>query len=140
MLSVTPIARGSKVGSLPDLLTLTSLNPLHGHYSVINVSCVLRLFAQEQQLHLVRALAGLSFSEPGPLICGTQFSQKEKGNVTTFFGSSKPILFCHSPESWRELWDGVVFEKGEVEVKVNTRSFLVAGQTMDNMVWSVRRL
>ncbi|KAI6117078.1 hypothetical protein EDD16DRAFT_1517867 [Pisolithus croceorrhizus] len=140
MLSVAPITRGSKVGSLPDLSALTSLNPLHGHCSVINVSCFLHLFTEEQQLHLARALAGLLSPEPGSLICGTQFSKKEKGSVTTFFGSSKPILFCHSPESWMELWDGIVFEKGEVEVKVNTQPFLIAGQTLDNMVWSVRRL
>ncbi|KAI6098235.1 hypothetical protein EDD16DRAFT_1764975 [Pisolithus croceorrhizus] len=33
MLSVAPVMRGSKVGSPPDLSTLMSLNPLHGHCS-----------------------------------------------------------------------------------------------------------
>ncbi|KAI6099293.1 hypothetical protein EDD16DRAFT_1889205 [Pisolithus croceorrhizus] len=140
MLSVAPIARGSEVRSPPDLSTLTSLNPLRGHCSVINVSCFLHLFTEEQQLHLARALAGLLSPEPGSLICGTQFSDKEKGYITAVIGSSKPVLFCHSPESWMELWDGIVFEKGEVEVKVNARPLFIAGQTLDNMVWSVKRL
>ncbi|KAI6114482.1 hypothetical protein F5141DRAFT_1270925 [Pisolithus sp. B1] len=67
MLSVAPVMRGSKVGSLPDLSTLTSLNPLHGHCSVVYASCFLHLFTEEQQLHLARALVGLLSPEPGSL-------------------------------------------------------------------------
>lgn len=25
-------------------------------------------------------------------------------------------MICHSPESWRKLWDGEVFKKGSVRV------------------------
>ena len=26
-------------------------------------------------------------------------------------------MFCHSPESWKELWDGQIFKKGTVKVE-----------------------
>ncbi|KAF8732670.1 hypothetical protein AX14_004106 [Amanita brunnescens Koide BX004] len=29
--------------------------------------------------------------------------------------------FCHSPESWKELWDGIVFEKGTVSVETGVK-------------------
>ncbi|KAI6013526.1 hypothetical protein EDC04DRAFT_2758384 [Pisolithus marmoratus] len=78
MLSVAPITRGSKLGSPPDLSILTSLNPLHGHCSVIHASNFMPLFTEKQQVHLGRALAGLLSPEPGSSICGIQASQKEK--------------------------------------------------------------
>ncbi|KAI6099303.1 hypothetical protein EDD16DRAFT_1497747 [Pisolithus croceorrhizus] len=140
MLSVAPIVRGSKVGSPPDLSTLTSLNPLRGHCSVIYASCFLHLFTEEQQLHLGRALAGLLSPEPGSLICGIQISKKEKGEVRTTFGNSVHTLFCHSSESWTELWDGTVFQKGEVEVRTSTNEILFMGQVLDILIWSVKRL
>ena len=48
-------------------------------------------------------------------------------------------VFCHSPESWKELWDGIVFEKGTVSVEVGVK--LVDG--VDKLVWmswSITRL
>jgi len=30
--------------------------------------------------------------------------------------ASGRATFCHSPESWKDLWGGQVFEKGEVLV------------------------
>ncbi|KAI6114468.1 hypothetical protein F5141DRAFT_1187972 [Pisolithus sp. B1] len=140
MLSVAPIARGSKVGSPPDLSTLTSLNPLHGQCSVVYASAFLHLFTEEQQLHLGRALAGLLSPEPGSLICGIQICKKEKGDVPIAFGSSVHTLFCHSPQSWAELWDGTVFRKGEVEVKSSTQEGFFMGQSLDILIWSVKRL
>ncbi|KAI6039677.1 hypothetical protein EDC04DRAFT_3112127 [Pisolithus marmoratus] len=140
VLPVAPITRrGSKLGSPPDLSTLTSLNPLHGRCSVIYASCFLPLFTEEQQVHLGRALAGLLSPEQGSLICGMQISKKEKGSNPMVFGSSEYTVFCHSPQSWTELWDGTVFEKGEVEVKINVWEFSVH-QSVDVMAWSVKRL
>lgn len=31
-------------------------------------------------------------------------------------------MFCHSPETWKELWDGQVFEKGTVKVETELRA------------------
>lgn len=140
MLSVAPVVRGSRLGSPPDLSTLTSLNPLHGHCSVIHTSYFLHLFSEEQQLHLARALAGLLSPEPGSTICGFQSGRKEKGNVPMAFGSSELPLFSHSPQSWIESWDGTVFEKGEVEVNANVREVFLMGQRLNVLAWSVKRL
>jgi hypothetical protein len=53
--------------------------------------------------------------------------------------------FCHSPESWKEVWDGIVFEKGTVSVEAGVK--LVdwgMGKGIDDkliwMSWSVTRL
>lgn len=57
-------------------------------------------------------------------------------------------MFCHSPESWTELWDGEVFPKGTVEVKTTLLERLgtdvpkVNGEFVKfwNLDWSVTRL
>ena len=62
-------------------------------------------------------------------------------------GALRKDMFCHSPESWSELWDGGVFEKGTVRVEAEIRdqkrrdpakgdqAYIVL-----SMVWSVTRL
>ncbi|KAI6140579.1 hypothetical protein BKA82DRAFT_4209955, partial [Pisolithus tinctorius] len=67
MLSVAPITCGTKLGTPPDLSTLTSLNPLHGHYSIMYASHSMHIFTEKQQVHLGYALAGLLSPEPGSL-------------------------------------------------------------------------
>ncbi|KAI0278205.1 hypothetical protein BGY98DRAFT_1096883 [Russula aff. rugulosa BPL654] len=46
-------------GSVPDLRSLTSLNPLRGRVFAIHASSFFHSFSEEKQLHLARALAGL---------------------------------------------------------------------------------
>ncbi|KAF8491241.1 hypothetical protein F5888DRAFT_1637766, partial [Russula emetica] len=65
----------------------------------------------EKQLHLARALAGLLSPEPGSIIFGLHRGAPEKGFQPSLRRKDHR-LWCHSPESWTELWDGVVFEKG----------------------------
>jgi len=100
---------------VPTLSTLTSLNPLRGHISAIHASSFFHLFQEEGQLHLARALAGLLSPEPNSMIFGLHGGGLVKGP------RSEPIngrsMFCHSPDSWTELWGGVVFEKGTVKVE-----------------------
>ncbi|KAI6015501.1 hypothetical protein BKA83DRAFT_2075919 [Pisolithus microcarpus] len=105
---LSTIVRESKVGSLPDLSTLTPLDPLHGHFPVIYVCLVfLALITKEQQLHLKGAL-GLCSS-----ICDVQVSVKERGNVTAVFGSSKPSLLLLHGELDRVVgWNGVQKGRG----------------------------
>ncbi len=63
--------------------------------------------------------------------------------------ASAPVikLFAHSPESWRELWDGRVFEKGTVRVEAILHEVKrpdVTGISEDTkfhfLWWSVTRL
>ena len=58
------------------------------------------------------------------------------------------LLFCHSPESWVEMWDGFVFEKDVVKVRtkllhVERKDFEgdeVSSQSLPLLFWSVTRL
>ena len=113
-------AHGASTGSpedlTPDLCSLTSLNPLHGRVFAIHASSFFHLFDEEKQLHVARALAGLLSQEPGSVIFGMHVGSPEKGIIPSPI-PGELYMFCHSPESWTELWDGLVFEKGIVNVQ-----------------------
>ena len=57
-----------------------------------------------------------------------------------------PNMFCHSPESWKDLWETEVFNKGEVAVEAQLveveREDLKSeqGQHFYLLVWAVIRL
>jgi len=140
MLSVVSPARGPTREPLPDLSALTSLNPLHGHCSVINASAFFHLFDEEKQLHLARALAGLLSPQPGSIICGLQVSKKEKGVSTQIVHGTQYDLFAHSAESWEEMWDGTVFEKGKVQVKAELKELVFMDNKAELLYWSIMRL
>ncbi len=63
-------------------------------------------------------MAALLSPEPGSMIFGSHVGRYEKGFRSE--RASKSIqrrnMFCHSPESWRALWDGEIFTKGSVRV------------------------
>jgi hypothetical protein len=128
-------------GPAPALRSLTSLNPLHGRVSVIHASFFFHLFNEENQLHAARALAGLLSAAPGSMIFGQHLALPEKG----FRSVESYRLFCHSPATWADLWDGQVFEKGSVKVQTH----LVEISSEDRgvpipyaslLIWSVARL
>ena len=129
----------------PELCSLTSLNPLHGRVFAIHASSIFHFFGEEKQLHLARALAGLLSPEPGSVIFGRHVGNHEKGFILPP-GHGGRQMFCHSPESWTELWDGLVFEKGVV--KVQTKLLQMEWKEPDGspslvfatLVWSVTRL
>ncbi|KIJ60830.1 hypothetical protein HYDPIDRAFT_116688 [Hydnomerulius pinastri MD-312] len=124
----------------PDLKALTSLNPLQGRVSAIHASNFFHLFSESKQLHLARAVAGLLSWEPGSIICGGNWGLHEKGTmVERLFGGSLE-LFCHSPQTWTEMWDGVVFPKGHVKVDTHLIQVDMEGFKFWYMLWSVKRL
>ncbi|KAI0916855.1 hypothetical protein AcV5_007473 [Taiwanofungus camphoratus] len=106
---------------VPDLASIKNLTPLLGHLSVIHASSFFHLFDEAQQLQLARSLAGLLSPKPGSMIFGEHGGRPEKGYRTEASISRRcggEDMFCHSPETWAELWDGGVFEKGTVKVDV----------------------
>ncbi|PCH33469.1 hypothetical protein WOLCODRAFT_62696 [Wolfiporia cocos MD-104 SS10] len=130
-----------------DLSSLKTLTPLQGRVSAIHASAFFHLFDEAGQLALARALAGLLAPAPGSVIFGAHGGEAEKGfRAASSLTASSERMFCHSPESWVQLWDGEVFEKGTVKVE----AFLVdVGKkelpSMDrgsymHLVWSVTRL
>ena len=100
---------------VPDLKTLTSLNPLRGHVSAIHTAAFFHLFDEAGQLAAARALAGLLSPEPGSMIFGHHVASATAG-IRSEPNPRGVYVYNHSPETWTALWDGVVFEKGKVEV------------------------
>ncbi|KAH9843587.1 uncharacterized protein C8Q71DRAFT_729122 [Rhodofomes roseus] len=132
----------------PQLSRLTTLTPLLGHISAIHASSLFHLFDEVHQLQLARSLAGLLSPQPGSLIFGMHGGRSEKGFRTEQGapGQTGTYMFCHSPESWEELWDGEVFEKGTVQVEaelqeIERRDIKAApGTKFYELVWSVTRV
>ncbi|EGO30024.1 hypothetical protein SERLADRAFT_359735 [Serpula lacrymans var. lacrymans S7.9] len=137
--------------TVPKLNTVTTLNALRGHISALHAAAFFHLFSEEQQLAVGRSLAPLLSPLPGSVIFGYHIGKKEKGLIE-MFGHT---LFCHCPETWAAMWDGVVFAKGTVRVDVKLQekrpsmelSPKVTGnipaeeaKAMMWLVWSVTRL
>ncbi|KAJ3849198.1 hypothetical protein EV368DRAFT_75844 [Lentinula lateritia] len=91
---------------VPTLNTLTSLNLLCGHLSACFCGAFFHLFGEDGQKQIAEALNGLLSPKP----------------VKGFWHptGSERYMFCHSPESWKDLWEGL-FGKGNVDVKAQLR-------------------
>ncbi|KAI0639007.1 hypothetical protein C8Q77DRAFT_23362 [Trametes polyzona] len=155
-LDVAPPIYTPRSEPTPGLQSLTSLNPLHGHIAAIHASSFFHLFNEAQQTRLAHALGGLLSPLPGSMIIGQHAGALVKGSHNDKLkvkaapedaegDSSRALdLFCHSPESWKELWDGEVFRKGSVrvEVEVVERSVGDASRTGVKLLlqWTVTRL
>ncbi|TFY60412.1 hypothetical protein EVG20_g7423 [Dentipellis fragilis] len=118
-LDLAPLLTQSPTEPRPDLSSLTSLNPLRGHVSAIHAADFFHLFTEEKQVELARKFAGLLSPEPGSIIFGNQLALTEKGWLEENASGSGWKLFCHCPDSWKELWDGIVFPKGTVKVEAS---------------------
>jgi hypothetical protein len=117
-LELTPPVYDAPATPKPILSSLTSLDPLRGHVSVIYAGGFFHMFNYDRQLQVARILAGLISPEPGSIIFGTHLGQPIKGFQKHSDGSSS---YYQSPESWKEMWDGDVFENGKVKVEVSLR-------------------
>ncbi|KAI9059638.1 hypothetical protein FKP32DRAFT_1596194 [Trametes sanguinea] len=138
----------------PQLETLTSLNPLRGYVSAIHASAFFHLFDEDQQFKLAQALAGLLSPEPGSMLLGAHGGRQDKGYRTETGARPRAhgggSMFCHSPESWTELWDGQIFKKGTVRVEAFLQETqrddlknvpgVAPGAKFYLLVWSVTRL
>ena len=67
-----------------------------------------------------RALASLLSPEPGSFIFGFNAAKDpaEEGPSPAFRSG---LVFWQSPETWKNMWNGEVFEKGAVEVFVEIK-------------------
>ncbi|KAF5375599.1 hypothetical protein D9757_008564 [Collybiopsis confluens] len=133
--------------SPPSLDTVKTLNALHGHVSAFYTGAFFHLFDEQQQAHISRALAGLLSPIPGSMILGVHGGSSSKGYWCPTASTYK--MFCHSPESWKELWRDI-FEGENVEVQAELRQGAGGADFFDTfpgnhnpyhfMEWSVRRL
>ncbi|KAF7356402.1 hypothetical protein MVEN_00972800 [Mycena venus] len=140
-LSVPPLSReGMQRAISSNLGTVKSLNDLHGRFSAIHCASLFPHFSEEEQFELAHKLAGLLSPRAGSMIFGSHGAQLTKG-YSSAWGEKR--IFYHSPESWREMWDGVAFERGSVEVQTELKNLgRVLNSTSDLhvMFWSVRRM
>ena len=132
----------------PLLSTVKSLSELQGHISAIFTGAFFHLFKYDGQARVARLLASLLSPLPGSMLLGVQGGRHEKGFWCPAPGTQ---MNCHSPESWRELWEGVFAEVGaQVRVEARVRKEIggdsLFGTYPDNtdpyhlLEWSVTRL
>ncbi|KAF5359217.1 hypothetical protein D9756_003137 [Leucocoprinus leucothites] len=126
-----------------NLQELKSLMPLQGHISAIHASSFFHIFSEEKQIQLARRLASLLSPEPGSMIFGCHRGLKVKAVTSDLLGFE---MTCYSPETWRDLWDGVIFRKGTVDVRAELRDANREDVSLDDggkiyfLDWSVTRL
>ncbi|KAJ6550317.1 hypothetical protein B0H19DRAFT_1265153 [Mycena capillaripes] len=127
------IVAGDITDAPPPPPTLTSWTPLRGHVSVIHTSALFHLFPEAEQLQLVSPLSG-------SVIIGYNVGQRWKG-----FGPRMRVspegkrMFCHSPKSWRELWEGL-FSDQNVKVEAELERRVIDGPDGGVLTWSVTRI
>ncbi|KAF7344486.1 hypothetical protein MSAN_01930400 [Mycena sanguinolenta] len=138
-LALHPLLDAPLTSAAPDPHSVTSLNSLRARLSAIHSASVFHLFGEAEQLLLARKLAGLLLPRSGSMIFGCHGGQPTKGYVSDVAGQR---MFCHSSESWRDLWDGEVFERGSVRVKTHMENFGKYFKNIDfyMLFWSVERL
>jgi hypothetical protein len=131
----------------PPLNTLSSLIPLQGKISAIHMSAFFHLFPEDRQLQLAKIVSSLLSPEKGSVIFGHHVGMPVKGIRPNQFKR-----FCHSPESWMQMWVEDVFggkdKDGNDRVKVETELIIRGDVRVDNssdedvwhLKWSVTRL
>ncbi|PPQ78837.1 hypothetical protein CVT26_011848 [Gymnopilus dilepis] len=132
-----PVYTGTDLKPL-DISTLQSLSPLHGRLKAIAALALFHLFDEDQQIQLAHRLGALLSPEPGSMIFGWQVGSAVKKMETRLWAH----MFCQSPDSWRNIWDGQVFKKGTVKVEIVLKHVPEAPPDMDldGIFWSVTRL
>lgn len=96
-----------------SLTNLESLSLLRGRVSAIHASMFFHLFSESDQLRIAEKLATLLSPVPGSIIFGNHIALAEAGIHPR--NTSGIRMFCHSPQTWREMWEKV-FPKGTIEV------------------------
>jgi len=99
-------------GGPPPVASANTLTELRGHISVIYASSFFHLFDEGKQFDLAKRIGSLLDPRPGSIIFGAHGAAPVKGQREGSFRKA----FAHSPESWTELWEEQVFEKGQVKV------------------------
>jgi len=141
--NLTPSSSQSQLGSLP---ALKSLSPLQGRVSVIHAGRLFHLFPEDKQERLGERLASLLSLERGSVIFGSHFGRRTRGFRQHHNGDWKVSeMFCHSPESWKEMWERI-FRAGDSErASTGVRVEAYLSDIDDHihsewLTWSVTRL
>lgn len=123
-------------GPPPPVASVNSLTELRGRVSAIYASFFFHLFNKEQQLELGKRLAALLDSRPGSIIFGSHSGTPIRGQRPDPFTKK----FCHSPESWTQMWEEQIFEKGQVKVNTILKEVNVTSRRRVLPVWAKTKL
>ncbi|KAJ7589980.1 hypothetical protein C8J56DRAFT_1004084 [Mycena floridula] len=130
------IARRETFEEVPNSAA-PNLTSLQGYVSAIHAPAFFHLFNEEKQFELAKQITALLSPLPGSIILGAHTALPvngfRKGN-TVMLG-----MFCHSPESWKELWDRQIFEKGKVLVDCDLKE-MERARRFYTLSWCVTRL
>ena len=139
---VKPTSLASPASAPPRLWETRTLTPLAGHVSAIYVANMFQLFDEPTQRALAAALAGLLDARPGSLLFGSHVGLRAHGSLGWPPADGRWPMFCHSPESWKAMWEDVF---GDVPVKIEVHAdewvnFDVELEGAIKLHWSVVRL
>jgi hypothetical protein len=133
----------------PKFQSLKSLTPIQGFASAVLASMFFHLFDEEEQLLAAHQLGTLLSTVPGSIIFGVHAGSHVKGHVTIEYDGLSKALFCHSVDSWRNVWDGQVFPKGTVRVDAQVKKCkefapaslkLTSSEDALFLIWCITRL
>ena len=107
-------------------IRIESLNSLHGHVTIILADLFFHQLKEDEQAAVARSLASLLSPEPGSMIFGNHTALPQAGNWSPSprpgETESKMKMYCHSPETWRKLWEDI-FAEDKVEVQVTLSGY-----------------
>lgn len=138
-----------------DLKALSSLDALTGQVRCLSAFSFFHLFTEPAQEALGRKLGALLKPQTGSMLFGSHVGSQEAGIIRDELRGGDKAMYCHSPQSWKDLWETVIFPasrqpKGSPGIKVEANAELTdsrpgaAGLHLSKtdgvkkiMVWSV---
>ena len=66
----------------------------------------MKLFSEKSQRQLAHALGSLLSPESGSIIFGSHVALPNKGDLAERISDKGVKMFCHDPDSWKEMWVG----------------------------------
>jgi len=95
----------------PVLSTQRDLTLLYNQVTCIHAGDIFHRLSEPEQRGLAKRLGGLLCGMGGCVIFGQQPGMTRPGPKV----DGGVEIYCHSPESWKDIWDGWVFNEGSVK-------------------------
>ncbi|KAN0087679.1 hypothetical protein V8E55_006300 [Tylopilus felleus] len=103
---LSPFPGGAELPAEVNLANIRTLNDLRGKVSVIWAASFFHLFSERNQRQLAHAFGSLLSPESGSIIFGSHIALPNKGVFADKISDKDVRMFCHDPESWKEMWVG----------------------------------
>ncbi|KAF8558297.1 hypothetical protein OG21DRAFT_1595447 [Imleria badia] len=103
---LSPFTSGMEPLTEVNLSNISTLNDLRGKVSAIWATAFFHLFSEKKQCQLAHALGSLLSPESGSIIFGSHVALPNKCVLTEKISDKDVRMFCHDPDSWKEMWVG----------------------------------